>query len=145
MSFGQDGFTIESEMQFLAHQHDLRIAEVPVTMIYAERAKRNPLRHGTQVLRGILSLVGQKRPLLFFGTAGLLCLLAGLVLGAYMVDIYLASRQLAVGYGLITVLLCVVGMLQLFIGVVLHSVRNMIFDVRRSLFERLDSAEEPAR
>ncbi|HWQ12878.1 MAG TPA: glycosyltransferase [Roseiflexaceae bacterium] len=145
LSFGQEGFTIESEMQFLAHQHGLRIAEVPVTMIYAERAKRNPVRHGMQVLRGILRLVGQKRPLFFFGTTGLLCMLTGLALGVYMLDIYLATRQLAVGYGLITVLLCVVGMLQLFIGVVLHSVRNMIFDLHRCVFERLDTAERRSR
>ena len=65
------GFSIESEMQFLIREHRLKVIEVPIKVIYAERAKRNPFRHGMQVVNGVMRLVGQTRPLLYFGLSGL--------------------------------------------------------------------------
>src|SRR3954451_7486812 len=45
LSFSQGGFSIESEMQFQAREHGLRVVEVPIEVIYAEPAKRNPIKH----------------------------------------------------------------------------------------------------
>lgn len=137
LSFHQGGFSIESEMQFQVRERDLRVVEVPIKVIYAEPAKRNPFRHGMQVINGIARLVGQTRPLLFFGAAGLLLLTAGLVLGSHMIDVYARTRQLAIGYGLITVILCVVGMLLVFVGFILHSTRGMLVELRQSLLARI--------
>jgi len=137
LSFSQGGFSLESEMQFLVREHQLRVVEVPIKVVYAERAKRNPLRHGMQVLNGILQLVGQIRPLLFFGLTGVGVFLLGVALGLYIVDIYARTKTLAIGYGLITVMLCVVGMLLVFTGLILHSTRGMFIELRRGLLERL--------
>lgn len=138
LSFSQSGFSIESEMQFLVRDHKLRVAEVPIKVAYAEPAKRSPLGHGVQVLNGILQLVGQTRPLLFFSIGGLASLLAGMLLGTYIIHIYAQTHNLAIGYGLITVLLCVVGVLLLFAGFILHSTREMIIEMQRSIVQRLD-------
>lgn len=137
LSFSQGGFSIESEMQFLVRDHQLRVVEVPIKVIYAEPPKRNPVKHGMQVLNGILQLVGQARPLLFFGVIGLLTFLSGALLGLYIIDIYVRTRDLAIGYGLVTVVLCVVGVLLLFAGVILHSTRGMLLEFRNSVIERL--------
>lgn len=137
LTFSQGGFSIESEMQFLIREHRLKVVEVPIKVIYAERAKRNPFRHGMQVINGVMRLVGQTRPLLYFGLSGLVIFLLGALLGLYIVNIYTQTHTLAVGYGLITVMLCVVGMLLFFAGVMLHSTRAMILDLRRALLERL--------
>lgn len=142
LSFSQGGFSIESEMQFLIREHKLRVVEAPISVTYAEKAKRNPVRHGIQVVNGVLRLVGQLRPLLFFGAGGAFVLLLGLLLGLYLTDIFARTGQLAVGYGLVTVILCVVGTLLLFAGVVLHSVRGMLIDMRRGLLDRLGEADE---
>jgi glycosyltransferase involved in cell wall biosynthesis len=142
LSFGQGGFSIESEMQFQAREHQLRIVEVPIKVIYAERAKRNPVSHGMQVVNGIMRLVGQTRPLLYFGLAGVALFMLGAALGLYMIDIFTKTRTLAVGYGLITVMLCVMGMLLFFAGVMLHSTREMMIELRRSLVERLVRREQ---
>lgn len=134
-SFQQCGFSIESEMQFQLRDHQLRAVEVPIKVVYAEPAKRNPVRHGLQVLNGILQLVGQTRPLLFFSGAGTAALCGGVLLGARIIEIYARTHQLAVGYGLITVLLCVIGVLLLFAGVILHSTRGMLLALQRSLVQ----------
>ena len=129
VSFRSDGFSVESEMQFLARQHSLRLVEVPITADYAEKAKRPVVGHGLMVLNGILRLVGQYRPLLFFGLPGLLVLLAGITWGSWVVIIYQRTNHLAVGYALISVLLSIVGSLSLFAGVILHSVRGLLLEL----------------
>jgi hypothetical protein len=138
--FSKSGFSLESEMQFLAREHGLRMAEVPINVIYAEPAKRNPMRHGMQVLNGILQLVGQIRPLLYFGLAGSTMFVTGVLLGLHIVNIYARTKELAVGYSLITVLLCMMGVLLLFMGMVLHSTRGMLIELRRSLLDRLSGS-----
>jgi glycosyltransferase involved in cell wall biosynthesis len=135
--FQQGGFTIESEMQFLAREANLRVIEVPIKVIYAEPAKRSPVRHGLQVLNGLMQLVGQTRPLMFFGGSGFIILLSGMLLGLNVVDIYMKTKVLAIGYALITIMFCVIGMLLFFAGIILHSTRGMFVELRRALFERL--------
>lgn len=141
LNFSQGGFSIESEMQFLMRDHQLRVAEVPIKVIYAEPAKRNPMSHGMQVLNGILQLVGQTRPLLFFSSAGLLLLSTGGLLGLHIVGLYAQTHELAVGYGLLTVLLCVIGVVLCFAGVVLHSTRGMFISMRESVLEAMRSGQ----
>lgn len=119
----EGGFSIESEMQFLVQQHKLTIEEVPVQMTYDEGPKRNPFKHGLQVLNGILNLVSMHRPLFFFGVPGLLILLVGLVLGAIVVERYNTYQTLAVGYALISILLDLIGIQTLFTGIILHTIR----------------------
>jgi len=127
--FSSNGFSVESEMQFLAREHDLRLVEVPITADYVEEAKRPVVSHGLMVLNGVLRMVGQYRPLLFFGLPGLVVLLAGIGWGWWVVSIYQRSGQLAVGYALISVLLTVLGSLSLFAGVILHSIRGLLLEL----------------
>lgn len=122
------GFSIESEMQFLVRQHGLTLSEVPVTMTYAERSKRNPFGHGLQVLNAIITLVSQHRPLFFFGISGMILLLTGVALGLLVIDRYNTYKTLAVGYALISILLDVAGIQTLFTGVILHSIRAFLAD-----------------
>lgn len=129
LSFQSHGFSVESEMQFLARDHRLRTVEVPITILYPDRPKRGVVRHGLLVLNGLLQLVGQYRPLLFFGLAGLILLVAGLGWGLWIVEIYVETHRLAIGYALISVLLSVVGTITLFSGLILHSVRGLLLGV----------------
>ena len=132
ISFHSNGFSVESEMQFLAHELGLRVAEVPVTIQYTDRPKRSVVMHGLIVLNGVLRLVGQHRPLMYFGVPGVVILLVGVGWGVYVVEIFRNTSQLAVGYALISVLLSMLGMLMLSTGIVLHSVRGLLTDLLKS-------------
>ena len=87
-------------------------------------------RWGLQVLNGVLRLIGQYRPLLFFGVPGVVLVLAGLGWGVHVVRVYQRAQQLAIGYALISVLLFTLGGLSLFAGLILHSVRSMLLEMR---------------
>ncbi len=132
LNFQSDGFSVESEMQFMAHERDLRLVEVPITIRYQDRPKRPVIAHGMMVLNGLLRLIGQYRPLFFFGVPGVLLLLIGVGWGALVVDIYRRTQMLAVGYTLISILLSILGSLSLFAAIILHSVRGMLLDLVQS-------------
>ena len=129
LSFSSAGVSVESEMQFLARELGLRVVEVPITADYAEKPKRPVVQHGLLVLNGMLRLVGQYRPLLFFGVPGLILLLIGLLWGGWVVIIYQRTQTLAVGYALISILLTVLGSLGLLIGILLHSIRGLLLEL----------------
>jgi hypothetical protein len=131
------GFAVESEMQFCAAENDLRIVEVPIGCIYAERAKRNPVKHGLQVLDGIVSLISQTRPLLAFGASGLFLVIAGAGAWCWVVRRYDLTGELAVGYALVATLLVVLGTLGAFQGLVLHMLRKMNLQLAERLMHLL--------
>ncbi|HRQ42054.1 MAG TPA: glycosyltransferase family 2 protein [Chloroflexota bacterium] len=128
LNFQSAGFSVESEMQFIAHEKQLRVKEVPITIRYLDPPKRSVLGQGLNVLNGVLRLVGQYRPLLFFGPLAAMIILAGLGLGFLIIDIYQRTTNLAVGYALISVLLFIIGTVTFSTGVILHSVRGLLQD-----------------
>lgn len=132
LTFRGTGFSVESEMQFLMREHKLRVAEVPISVVYEEPAKRNPVSHGMAVLNGIVRLVSRGRPLFFFGTPGLILLAIGLLLGLRVVAIYDSTRILAVGYAMMVVLLTITGVLSIFVGIILHAFKGLLIDLQRT-------------
>ena len=139
LHFSSHGFSVESEMQFIASDSRLRLVEVPITIRYLDKPKRSVWQHGLSVLNGILRLTGMYRPLLFFAGTGFVVMLLGLGLGIYVVDIYSRIKDLAVGYAILSVLLTIVGMLGVTTGVILHSVRGLLYDL---LHDRLDKEKD---
>lgn len=129
VNFHARGFSVESEMQFMAHEHGLRVTEVPITIRYTDPPKRSVFRQGLAVLNGVLRLTGQYRPLLFFGAPGFLLLLMGIAWGVAVINIFSRIHVLPIGYTLISVLLSLLGMTMLSTGVILHSVRGLMLDL----------------
>jgi glycosyltransferase involved in cell wall biosynthesis len=123
MVFKAPGFSVESEMQFIIKEHALTAREVPIIVNYDEAPKRNPIRHGLQVLNGILRMVGQNRPLFFFGVPGMVALAVGVLIGFSVVSTYNLYSALAVGNALIAITLCILGVFSIFTGVILHTIR----------------------
>ena len=115
-------------MQFIANEHDLKVVDVPITILYNDKPKRSVWKQGLHVLNGVLRMAGQYRPLLFFGGSGSAVLLGGFFWGLRVVDIFSRTQVLAAGYAMISVLLSVIGMLLISTGVILHSVRALILE-----------------
>lgn len=135
MQFQSSRFAVESEMQFIAHQNQLKVVEVPVTICYPDPPKRSATLQGVEVLNKLLFIVGQYRPLLFFGISGMLILLSGITGGVIVVDIYRRSQQLAVGYAMVSVLLSILGTVGLSTGLILHSVRGLLMQFRSDFMQ----------
>lgn len=130
--FKSNGFSVECEMQFLASEQNLHVVEVPITIHYFDKPKRSVMVHGLTVLNGLLHLIGQYRPLLFLGVTGLLLIATGLASAVPAIQIYRTSQVIPLGYFLISVLLNLSGLLSLFTGIILHSVRGLLLDLLRA-------------
>jgi len=131
MHFRGTGLSVESEMQFLVKEHALTILEVPISVVYEEKAKRNPFAHGVQIISNIVGLIGQNRPLFFFGFPGLVSLVLGVIWSLITLEIYSRTHELAIGYALIDVMLIILGILSIFVGLILHSVRAFFLDMKK--------------
>lgn len=128
LTFRSQGFSVESEMQFLVRRHDLIVAEVPIRVNYDEKPKRNPVTHGMQVLNGIISMISQHRPLFFFGTPGVTLIGIGLLLAALVADRYNTYERLAVGWAIVSMTVITIGALTAFTGLILHTIRAYLHD-----------------
>jgi len=124
LSFAEEGLSVESEMQFLASEAGLRVAEVPVAIGYHSNAKRSPITHGIGVLNSVVGFISRRAPLFFFGLPGLVMLGFGLWEGWRVVQGYSEYGDFYIGPALIAVLLCIVGSLSLFTGLILHNIKS---------------------
>jgi Glycosyl transferase family 2 len=118
-----------SEMQFLAADANLRVCEVPIEVRYFDEVKRNPVGHGVDVLNGILLLVSQRRPLLFFGLPGVVLSVLGALLGLDVAQTFDRVHVLLVGELIVGVALALLGTLSLFTAIMLnalHGIRGMV-------------------
>ena len=141
--FSSRGFSVESEMQFLAKRHNLRVAEIPITIHYEDKPKRSVVSQGIMVASGIIRLFGQYRPLFFFGTIGFTVLLAGLAWELDVVQIFLSSHQVALGSAVLGALLILIGNQAIFSGVLLHSIRGLLqADIQDKCHWRLGMGQE---
>jgi glycosyltransferase involved in cell wall biosynthesis len=131
--FQESGWGAETELQFQAQEHHMRIKEVSVVASYKDKAKRNPISYALQILNAVLRLIGQHRPLLFFGVLGTLIMLAGLGSGAWVVEIYRREFTLALGTALISIMLSIIGSVILVTGIILHSVRGLFLEIKTDL------------
>jgi glycosyltransferase involved in cell wall biosynthesis len=117
------GFGIESEMIALAADKGLKITEVPISNIYTrDGSTLHPIRHGVDVLGRIIVMISQRRPLFFFGLAGAVLLVIGLIFGFRVVHIAAVTGSLAMGSAVLTALFIVSGILSIFTGVILNAI-----------------------
>jgi glycosyltransferase involved in cell wall biosynthesis len=116
------GFAIESEMITCAAEKNLKITEVPISNIYTrDGSTLNPIRHGIDVLSQIIVMISQRRPLFFFGLAGGILLVVGLIIGIRVINIAAATGTVAVGSTILTTLFIIAGILTIFTGIILNA------------------------
>jgi len=116
------GFAIESEMITRAADKNLRITEVPISNIYTKDGSTlNPIRHGIDVLSRIIVMISQRRPLFFFGLAGGILLVVGLIIGIRVINIAATTGELAIGSVVLTTLFIISGILTIFTGIILNA------------------------
>lgn len=120
MMFRMPGLSAESEMQFLIDQYHLNVTEVPVHVQYLDGNKRNPVRHGLQVIDSILIIVSRRHPLLFFAMPGVVLIVVGCFLG-FKALLDIPKTGLPFGLLFATTATMVSGILLLLTGTILHS------------------------
>ena len=122
-SFGQNGFSIESEMLTEAANAGSIIKEVDIGVRYdVDCNSENAVVHGMKVLINILQDMEFRRPLYYFTIPGLIIGAIGLSLGLDFLQDFYNGDRLRFGPTLIMMLLTLVGTFMAFTGIILHSI-----------------------
>jgi len=118
----EEGFAVETEMIARVADKNLKITEVPISNIYTtDGSTLNPVRHGAGVLARIMTMISERKPLFFFGIAGGILLVAGLITGIRVLSIATTKGVLAMGSIVLTSLLAMSGILSIFTGIILNA------------------------
>lgn len=125
--FGQNGFSIESDMLAEAASAGLKIKEVDIGVRYdVDCSTENPIKHGLKVLVNILQDMEFRRPLYYFTVPGMIFGIFGLIMGLNFLQDFYNGKSLYFGPTLLMILLTLVGLFFAFTGIILHSMSRLI-------------------
>jgi len=122
LNLKEDGMAASAETISLATEKNLKITEVPISIRYTDDGSTlNPLVHGYQVMSRIIAMISEKRPLFFFGFAGLLSIFVGMLaaIRAFIIVVYQDGGAVN-GYTLVAIMLLFIGVLSVFTGIILN-------------------------
>ncbi|MBA7658753.1 hypothetical protein ES703_66712 [subsurface metagenome] len=118
----QNGFAVETEMIAAAVEKGLRITQVPISAIYTKDGSTlGPVAHGLGNLTQIITMISQRRPLFFFGMAGIIFIVLGLLAGFSVLNTLSETGQMVTGTALVSALLLIIGIFSIFAGIILNT------------------------
>lgn len=122
------GFGIEAEMTIKALERGFRLQDVPVDLrarVEGSYSKIRIVRDGLRILLTIFALFRDYKPLTFFGGLGLLFFSGGSLLAfAALLDFMQSAANLALLATVSGIMLAVGGMLNIGIGLILHTLNR---------------------
>jgi glycosyltransferase involved in cell wall biosynthesis len=127
----ESGMGISTEILIKASKKELRITEVPITIIYDDGAhSQEPISHGTSVIMSTIKHVAIERPLLYYGVTGLCFLALGLIFGAWALQIYSEERVVMTNIALVGIGGVILGTILLISGTILYSIVSVVRERR---------------
>jgi glycosyltransferase involved in cell wall biosynthesis len=122
----EHGMGVDSEILISASGGSFKVVEVPISVSYfgSEGSSLNPVHHSLDVFYSLFKIASEQKPLIYFGFPGVIMILAGLVMGFRVLSIFLDTRAIATGSGLISIGLIVIGFLATTTAVVLQVILN---------------------
>jgi glycosyltransferase involved in cell wall biosynthesis len=129
LNFFEDGMGASVEILLKATKQDLRIVEVPSTCKYntgdVDTSTEHPITHAMGVVFSLIRLIVEERPLLFLGIPSLLCLLAGVGFGVWMLQIYAIAHTIETNVALASLSFILIGFFMLSTAITLYAIARM--------------------
>ena len=130
-----ESFSVESEQLIKAHDLDLKISNTRISCKYKnlDCSTKSPTSHGFSVLRYVIWMVAEKRPLMFITTPGFIMVIIGLLLGIYTLQYYNATNIFLIHYAILISIFLIIGAIGVFMGLILGVMPNIIKRSRQEL------------
>ena len=129
INFSNNGFGADSEILINAIDKKLKITEVKVTVLYDTgypTSTENPVSHFTHVLGSIIESILIKSPLKFLGIPGIISLIFGIIISAYVLDIFNEVGYFSIPFTLISLGLFSFGLMLILVSGLLYSFNRQI-------------------
>lgn len=124
----EDGMGISAEILIDAKKKKLRMCEVSSSCAYQNGVRtstHNPVRHGVGVVASIARLVVEDKPLLTLGVPGAVCLVVGVVFGAWMLQLYAVEHHIVTNIALASIAFVLIGFFCISTAVTLYAIGRL--------------------
>ena len=127
ISIQSDGFGSDAEILVNAAQKNLKITDVPVSVLYdigTKTSTKNPISHTTEVVISLIELISIKRPLSYLGIPGIVIFAMGIIFSIIVITLFNETRYFSVPYMLLTIGSFTLGLILIMMSVLLFSINN---------------------
>jgi glycosyltransferase involved in cell wall biosynthesis len=126
--YSSSGFGAETEQLATAELYGLRIVEIPVTVKYeglGRTSKQHALLQGAHIISAIFHIAVEKRPLLFFGTPGIILMIAAIFITVVVARLYSQTTYFSVPLTLIALGFVLLGFMLILISLILYELKRI--------------------
>ncbi len=121
------GMGISTEILIKASSRGLRIAEIPITILYHDDAStHNPVSHGTSVLVSTIKYTSIEHPLKFYGIPSIIFLIIGSAFTYSAVQYYVEIGRLNTNLTVIGAGAILIGLVLLISAILLYSIVSVV-------------------
>ena len=121
------GMGISTEILIKASNKGLRIAEIPITVLYHDDAStHNPVSHGTSVLVSTIKFTSIEHPLKFYGIPSIIFLIIGSAFTYSAIQYYVEIGRLNTNLTVIGAGAILIGLVLLISAILLYSIVNVV-------------------
>ena len=121
------GMGISTEILIKASNKGLRIAEIPITVLYHDNTStHNPVSHGTSVLVSTIKFTSIEHPLKFYGIPSIIFLIIGSAFTYSAVQYYVEIGRLNTNLTLIGAGAILIGLVLLIAAILLYSLVSIV-------------------
>ena len=121
------GMGISTEILIKASNKGLRIAEIPITILYHDDAStHNPVSHGTSVLISTIKFTSIEHPLKFYGIPSIIFLIIGSVFTYSAVQYYVEIGRLNTNLTMIGAGAILISLVLLISAIILYSIVSVV-------------------
>ena len=121
------GMGISTEILIKASNKGLRIAEIPITILYHDDAStHNPVSHGTSVLVSTIKFTSIEHPLKFYGIPSIIFLIIGSAFTYSAVQYYVEIGRLNTNLTVIGAGAILIGLVLLISAIILYSIVSVV-------------------
>ena len=127
ISLQSDGFGSDAEILVNAAKKNLKITDVPVSVLYnigTKTSTKNPVSHTTEVVISLIELISIKRPLSYLGIPGIILFVIGAVFSIIVISLFNETRYFSIPYMLLTIGSFTLGLILIMMSVLLFSIKN---------------------
>ena len=121
------GMGVSTEILIKSSLKQLRIAEVPITILYeGDTSTHNPVSHGASVLFSTMKFTSIEHPLKFYGIPGTILACLGLFFAVWTIQYFTEFGNFPPVLALIAIGTTIIGTVLLMSAIMLYSMVNII-------------------
>jgi glycosyltransferase involved in cell wall biosynthesis len=130
LSLSEMGMGASIELLLELKKFGLKFCEVPISCKYKDgtgikTSTEHPFTHGIGLLKSIIKLVVEDRPLMFVGVPGIICLALGTLFGVWLMNIYVESSRIVTNIALASIAFVLIGFFMVSTAITLYAINRL--------------------